>query len=210
MWGRLPLIAALAACVGCASGTRQPGDSQGPTVERQVYLSPTGFAADLITPDGIHVRTNGQYKTAAARESASATIDRYWREVRECALQNIPATDNHSAPLFEEFPQHLSIEIAQNWEIVEGPVSHTRMQAFPSSVRPGAFSTARREESAVYIEVVPELKGLATQMAGELNLWIGGYTSAAAGDLSAKCASLPCFRFDYDNSPSQAWQECVD
>jgi len=174
------------------------------------YLSPRGFNADLITPAGIHVQTNGQYKTAAAKRSAAAAIDRYWQEVDRCIQGVLSPTDVQFRKLVPEFPRHLSIEIASDWKIVEGPQSHLKMQAFPSMVRPGAFITARREEEALYIKVVPELNGLARQMAGELNLWVSGHTSAMASDLSNECADLACFRFDYDNAPSQAWQSCSE
>ena len=207
MQASLVLLPGLLACFACATAPRDssaPAPSE-PASSREVYLSPAGFQADLITHDGIHVKTNGQYKSAAARTSASRTIDRYWREVQSCASREMI-----SIVEVRDFPKHLSIEISDDWRIVEGPRSHLKMQAFPSSATPGAFVTAHREESALYIEVVPELKGLPQQMAGELNLWLGGSTSATAGDLSSKCASLPCFRFDYDNAPSQAWDACTD
>ena len=177
---------------------------------REVYLSPAGFNADLVTHSGIHVKTNGQYKTDAARAAAAAAIDRYWREVRTCAENNIPETNRDTRVLLDEFPHHLSIEIADDWKIVTGPQSHRRVQAFRSIDQPGAFATARREESALYIKVVPELDGLSTQMAGEVNVFLTGHTSATAGDLASKCADVGCVRFDYDNSPSQAWESCTE
>ncbi|HEY6420315.1 MAG TPA: hypothetical protein VIX59_15065 [Candidatus Binataceae bacterium] len=182
-----------------------------PDSERQVYLSPTGFDADLITPDGIHVKTNGQYKTESQKRAAAATIDRYWHEVRSCAVQQLPPGDTMlSGKLIPEFPGHLSIEIANQWHVIEGPVSHRKMQAFPSQVTPGAWVTARREEEALLVEVVPELIGLGRQMAGELNLWLAGNTSALPTDLANLCASVSCIRFDYDNSPSEAFGSCAD
>ena len=174
------------------------------------YLSPQGFNADLITPAGIHVQTNGQYKTAAVKRSAAAAIDQYWHEVDRCIQGVLSPSDVQFRKLVPEFPRHLSIEIASDWKIVEGPQSHLKMQAFPSMVRPGAFITARREEEALYIKVVPELNGLARQMAGELNLWVSGHTSAMSSDLSNECADLACIRFDYDNAPSQAWDGCTE
>jgi hypothetical protein len=176
-----------------------------------MYLSPAGFKADLITPDGIHVKTNGQYKTEAQRKAAARAIDRYWDEVQKCAAEVVPPGDVYiSKQLIPQFPKHLSIEIANNWQVVEGPATHRKMQAFPSFARPGTWSTARREEEALYVVVVPELNGLGQQMAGELNLWLAGNTSTMAGDLSNTCASIPCIKFAYGNSPSQAWNECVE
>lgn len=174
------------------------------------YLSPQGFNADLITPAGIHVQTNGQYKTEAAKRSAAAAIDNYWHEVDRCVQGVLAPTDTQFRKLVPEFPRHLSIEIARDWKIVEGPESHRKMQAFPSTMRPGAWVTARREEEALFIEVVPELSGLGHQMAGELNLWVSGHTSALSSDLSNECSNLGCFRFDYDNAPSEAWQDCTE
>jgi hypothetical protein len=175
------------------------------------YLSPNGFNADLITPAGIHVQTNGQYKTEAIKRSAAAAIDRYWDEVHRCADGVIsPDERTFHEKLIPEFPRHLSIEIANDWKIVVGPESHRKLQAFASDLRPGAFVTARREEEALYIKVVPELNGLGRQMAGELNLWLAGNTSAMATDLSNACSNLACYRFDYDNAPSEAWGDCAE
>lgn len=201
---------------GCAQSRRQ-----GPTgfefnarapqraAEHNSYLAPTGLDYDLVTPSGIHVKTNGQYKNGAARKAAAAAIDRYWRDVRECVMRVIPPGDTTIAhKMLPEFPQHLSIEIADNWRIVQGPVTHRRQQAFPSERNLGALVTASREEEALYVRVVPELNGLARQMAGEVNLWFAGNTNLLPGDLSNVCADLPCHRFDYDNSPSQAWDDC--
>ncbi|MGH7865367.1 MAG: hypothetical protein ACREQB_10275 [Candidatus Binataceae bacterium] len=175
------------------------------------YLSPAGFDADLITPAGIHVKTNGQYPAQATRRAAAAAIDRYWDAVRRCTLTVIPPTDTViRGRLLDQFPQHLSVEIAADWRIVEGRTSKRKMQAFASHERPGAFATARREEAAIYIKVVPELKGLGTQMAGEVNLWLGGNTNALPTELAQLCAPIiPCFRFAYDNAPSQAWEQCA-
>jgi hypothetical protein len=182
-----------------------------PRPTRAQYLSPNGFNADLITPAGIHVQTNGQYKTEATKKSAAAAIDRYWDEVHRCADGVIsPDERTFREKLIPEFPRHLSIEIANDWKIVEGPQSHRKLEAFASDLRPGAFVTARREEEALYIKVVPELSGLGRQMAGELNLWLAGNTSATATDLSNACSDLACFRFDYDNAPSEAWQNCTE
>jgi hypothetical protein len=184
-----------------------PPPIENPT--RKIYLAPSGPGYDLITPDGIHVKTNGQYKTEATRKSAAATIDRYWHEVRECALGVIPTADTElREKLLPEFPRHLSIEIADDWSLVKGPTTHRRMQAFPSLRRPGASVTANREEEALYVKVVPELTGLSRQMAGEVNLWLGGNTNSLPTELSNVCAGLPCYRFVYDNSPSEAWADC--
>lgn len=174
---------------------------------RPVYLSPTGFDADQITPAGIHVKTNGQYNTLAEKNAAATAIDRYWLEVRKCAQTIVPA--GKLSALMLEFPHHLSIEIADDWKVVEGPTTHRKMQAFPSRARPGAWSTARREEDALFILVVPELNGLGPQMAGELNLWLAGNTSALESDLSNACSSLKCVRFRYNNAPSEAFSDCL-
>jgi len=176
---------------------------------RAVYLAPSGAGYDLITPDGIHVKTNGQYPAEAERKAAAETIDRYWHDVRACALGVIPVSDAELRDkLLPEFPLHLSIEVANDWRVVEGPVTHRRQQAFPSLVKPGAWATASREEDALYVKAVPELNGLPRQMSGELNLWLGGNTNNLPGELSNVCAGLPCYRFGYDNSPSQAWADC--
>ena len=112
--------------------------------------------------------------------------------------------------LLPEFPSHLSIEISDNWQIVEGHVTHRKQQAFPSLRKPGAFITATREEDSLMVEVVPELNGLGRQMAGAVNIWLSGHTDATSTDLSNVCAALPCYRFRYDNAPSQAWENCTD
>jgi hypothetical protein len=157
------------------------------------------------------VKTNGQFKTKAERKSAAATIDRYWHDLRECVLNRIALSDQELRDkLLPEFPRHLSIEIANDWRVITGPVTHRRMEAFPSLRKPGAWSTASREEEALYLKVVPELAGLSRQMAGELNLWLGGNTNNLPTELSNVCAGLPCYRFSYNNSPSQAWSNCRD
>jgi len=185
---------------GASAASRQPR-----------YLAPGGEGYDLITPAGISVMTNNQYKTGAQRRAAAAAIDKYWREVHKCTLEVVPPGDvTIVRKLLPEFPRHLSIEIASDWKIVEGPVTHRRQQAFPSFRQPGAFVTATREEEALYVKVVPELNGLGRQMAGEMNLWLSGNTNTLPTDLSNVCAALPCYRFAYDNAPSQAWQNCQD
>lgn len=211
---------ALCACLalgagGCAPSRRGPSgfefNAQAPqrAAARQSYLAPTDLDYDLVTPAGIHVKTNGQYKSEAARKAAAAAIDRYWRDVRQCVMRVIPPGDTIIVQkMLPEFPYHLSIEIADHWQIVQGPVTHRRQQAFPSERNPGVFVAASREEEALYVKVVPELNGLARQMAGEVNLWFAGNTNLLPGDLSNVCAELPCHRFDYDNSPSQAWGGC--
>ena len=116
-----------------------------------------------------------------------------------------------SADLIEEFPRHLAVEIANNWKVVEGPATHRRMQAFPSIAHPGTWSTARRQEDALYIMVVPELNGLGPQMVNQLNLWLMKNANVPpTADLVSACASMACFRFNYNNLPSQAWNECKE
>lgn len=175
-----------------------------------IYLSPKGFESDLITPAGIHVKTNGQYKTESYKRAASGAIDRYWTEVRDCAVKVVPADRTIREKLIPEFPRHLVIEIVERWNVIEGPKSHRKMQAFASQETPGAWITARREENALLIEVVPELDGLGRQMAGELNLYLAGNTTALPSDLSNRCGAAACIRFHYNNAPSQAWQDCID
>ncbi len=209
---RSPVVLIAMIISACAPGSNpQSEEPAAATQAPAVYLSPAGFDADLITPAGIHVKTNGQYKTEAQKKSAASAIDRYWEEVHKCALTVVPPDDRFfSQKLIPTFPQHLSIEIANNWQVVEGPKTHRKMQAFPSLARPGSWSTARREEEALYVSVVPELNGLGPQMAGELNVWLSGNTSTAPGDLSNTCSSVSCIKFNYDNAPSQAWSDCVD
>ncbi len=180
-----------------------------PTGKNALDVSPAKFTADLVTPAGFKVNTNGQYKTAEQRIAAAAAIDRYWSEVSKCAtgVVDAPGADN-AAQLISEFPTHLSIEIANTWTMVEGPATHRRMQAFPSLARPGTWSTARREEDELYILVVPELNGLAPQMAGELNLWLRNQITLM-NNLATTCSSVPCIKFSYNNTPSQAFNECV-
>ena len=157
------------------------------------------------------VKTNGQYKTDASKKAAADAIDRYWGEVRACAVGVEPPNDNDVSGLIEEFPRHLAVEIANNWKVVEGPTTHRKMQAFPSIAHPGTWSTARRQEDALYIVVVPELNGLGPQMVNQLNLWISKNASVPpTADLVKACATMPCLRFNYNNLPSQAWNECEE
>jgi hypothetical protein len=179
--------------------------------KRALELSSSEFAADLVTPARIRVKTNGQYKTEDVRKAATGAIDRYWSEVRACAVGVERPGDTDVSDLIEEFPRHLAVEIADNWKVVEGPKTHRRMQAFPSIAHPGSWSTARREEDALYIVVVPELNGLGPQMVNELNLWLMKNANVAPTvDLVNACASVPCVRFKYDNAPSQVWNECKE
>lgn len=172
---------------------------------------PERFKADLITPAGISVQTNGQYKTEAQRKAAAAAIDRYWNEVRECALGKIqPGNTRITGTLIPQFPGRVAIEIASDWKVVEGPTTHRKMQAFPSRARPGSWSSARRSEDVLYIVVVPELIGLGTQMAGALNQWLAANTLAGAFDLASSCGNVACIRFNYANAPSQSWDDCTD
>jgi hypothetical protein len=214
----LVVLALALVSVGCfsplanapASGGAPAAPAVGRSV-RHVYLAPNDPSYDLVTPDGIHVKTNDQYKTEAERKAAAEAIDRYWLEVRDCALQIVSPEDRELRDtLIPEFPRHLSIEIASDWQIVEGPVTHRKQQAFPSIARPGAWATASRAEEGLYVKVVPELNGLARQMAGELNLYLGGNTNTLPTELSNLCVGLPCFRFAYDNAPSQAWAYCSE
>ena len=139
--------AAAASAIGCAIPSSAPAaapaaDSTRPasqnaapieSASRGIYLAPSGAGYDLITPDGIHVKTNGQYPAEAERKAAAETIDRYWHDVRTCALGVILASDAELRDkLLPEFPLHLSIEVANDWRVVEGPVTHRRQQAFPS------------------------------------------------------------------------------
>ena len=156
----LAMSNALVACEPMQSTDYPPNDT-GAAAEvgkRPLELSPTEFAADLITPGGIRVKTNGQYKTEAARKAAALAIDRYWNEVRSCAAGVERPGDTDVRGLTEQFPRHLAVEIANNWKVVEGPTTHRRMQAFPSIARRGSWSTARRQQDALYIVVVPELE----------------------------------------------------
>jgi hypothetical protein len=215
-FARFSIVALIAITFeSCATGdnsqSTEPTAAYEPAQSSSVYLSPAGFKADLVTPAGIHVNTNGQYKTEAEKKSAAAAIDRYWEEVKKCALTIVPPGDTiFSKQLIPQFPSHLSIEISNNWQVVEGPKTHRKMQAFPSLAHPGSWSTARREEEALYVTVVPELIGLGPQMAGELNVWLSGSTSNAPLDLSNTCSTVACIKFDYINAPSQAWSDCED
>ena len=178
---------------------------------RPLELSLSEFAADMVTPAGIRVKTNGQYKTQDARKAAALAIDRYWSEVRACAAAVEPPTDTDVSDLIDEFPRQLAVEISDNWKVVEGPTTHRRMQAFPSKAHAGSWSTSRRREDALYILVVPELNGLGQQMVHQLNLWLNKNANVTPpADLVSACASVPCVRFNYDNTPSQAWNECKD
>ena len=201
---------ALSAC-----GTMQQTTTYYPLTEK---TAPTGknvldvpsekFSADLVTLAGFKVKTNGQYKTEQQRKAAAAAIDRYWSEIRDCANTALQTSGTTNASqLVAEFPNHLSIEIANTWKVVEGPATHRRMQAFPSLARPGAWITARREEDELYILVVPELNGLGPQMASELNLWLSRQTTLLT-EIASTCSSAPCLRFNYNNAPSQAWNQC--
>jgi hypothetical protein len=174
-------------------------------------LSNSEFAADMVTPLGIRVKTNGQYKTDASRKTVALAIDRYWNEVRTCAAGAEPSSDTDVRDLINEFPRYLAVEIADNWKVVEGPTTHRKMQAFPSIAHPGSWSTARRREDALQIVVVPELNGLGPQMVNELNLWLNKNANVPPTvDLVSACASVACVRFNYDNAPSQAWSQCVE
>jgi hypothetical protein len=178
-------------------------------VARPLALSSSEFAADLVTATGIRVKTNGQYKTEASKKAVADAIDRYWGEVRACAVTVEPSSDTDVSGLIEEFPHYLAVEIASNWKVVEGPTTHRRMQAFPSIAHPGTWSTARRREDALYIVVVPELNGLGPQMVNELNLWLMKNANVPpTADLVSACASVACVRFNYDNAPSQALNQC--
>ncbi|HSY79676.1 MAG TPA: hypothetical protein VK884_08700 [Verrucomicrobiae bacterium] len=178
---------------------------------RPLVLSNSEFAADMVTPLGIRVKTNGQYKTDASRKTVALAIDRYWNEVRTCATGAEPPSDTDVIDLINEFPRYLAVEIANNWKVVEGPTTHRKMQAFPSLAHPGSWSTARRREDALQIVVVPELNGLGPQMVNELNLWLNKNANVPPTvDLVSACASVACVRFNYDNAPSQAWSQCVE
>jgi hypothetical protein len=201
--------------IGCApQSAYNSEESTGAAAEvgkRPLELSTSEFAADLVTPAGIRVKTNGQYKTEASRKAAANAIDRYWGEVRACAIRVEPSSDTDVSGLIEEFPSHLAVEIANNWKVVEGPTTHRMTQAFPSIEHPGAWSTARRQEDALYIVVVPELNGLGPQMVSELNLWVTRNANVTpTADLIGSCASIACVRFNYNNAPSQAWNECKE
>jgi hypothetical protein len=210
------LIAAVStALIGCE--TESPYNAQNNTGtapevgKRALELSSSEFAAEMVTPTGIRVKTNGQYKTDASKKAVADAIDRYWGEVRACAVGVEPPGDTDVSGLIEEFPHHLAVEIANNWKVVEGPVTHRKMQAFPSIAHPGTWSTARRQEDALYIIVVPELNGLGPQMVNQLNLWLMKNANVPpTADLVTACGSVACLRFNYNNLPSQAWNECQE
>jgi hypothetical protein len=207
----LAISNALVACESTQSTDYPPSGTGLPAQvgKRPLELSPTEFALDMVTAAGIRVKTNGQYKSEAARNAAALAIDRYWYKVRSCAAGVERPGDTDVRDLTDEFPRHLAVEIANNWKVVEGPATHRRMQAFPSIARKGSWSTARRQEDALYIEVVPELNGLGPQMASELNLWLMSNANVPpTADLVAACASVACVRFNYNNAPSDAWSEC--
>jgi hypothetical protein len=200
---------------GCETqSTYTPQNNTGTAAEvgkRPLELSSSELAADLVTATGIRLKTNGQYKTDASKKAAADAIDRYWGEVRACAVGVEPTNDTDVSGLIEEFPRHLAVEISNNWKVVEGPTTHRRMQAFPSIAHPGAWSTARRQEDALYIVVVPELNGLGPQMVNELNLWLMKNANVPpTADLVSACSSIACVRFNYNNLPSQAWNECKE
>jgi hypothetical protein len=205
----LAISNALIACEPEQSTDYSAGGTPAQVGKRPLELSPSEFAADLITPDGIRVKTNGQYKTEVVRNAAALAIDRYWSEVRSCAAGVERPGDADVSYLTDEFPRHLAVEIANNWKVVEGPTTHRRMQAFPSIARRGSWATARRQEDALYIVVVPELNGLGPQMVNELNLWLMTNANVPpTGNLPSACASVACVRFNYNNAPSQIWNEC--
>jgi hypothetical protein len=206
-------LIASSALIGCATESSSPENNTGNAAEigKPLELSSSQFAADMVTPTGIRVKTNGQYKTDASKKAVADAIDRYWGEVRACAVGVEPPGDTDVSGLIEEFPHHLAVEIANNWKVVEGPTTHRKMQAFPSIAHPGTWSTARRQEDALYIEVVPELNGLGPQMVNQLNLWISKNANVPpTADLVNACSSVACLRFNYNNLPSQAWNECEE
>jgi hypothetical protein len=58
---------------------------------------------------------------------------------------------------------------------------------------------------------VPELNGLGPQMVNELNVWLNKNANVPpTADLATACASVACVRFNYNNAPSQAWNQCVE
>ncbi|HYK65959.1 MAG TPA: hypothetical protein VEY94_13535 [Patescibacteria group bacterium] len=211
---RVSIVAFSVAIAGCVQSTYYSQNQTGTEAEvgkRPLVMTNSEFAADLVTPLGIRVKTNGQYKTETVRKTAALAIDRYWQEVRACAVKVEPQNDADVSGLIDEFPRQLAVEISDNWKVVEGPTTHRKMEAFPSLAHPGTWSTARRQEDALYIVVVPELNGLGAQMVNELNLWLNkNATVTPTADLIGACKSVPCLRFNYDNAPSQAWNQCVE
>jgi len=211
---RVSIVVFSVAIAGCVQSTYYAQNQTGTEAEvgkRPLVMANSEFAADLVTPLGIRVKTNGQYKTETVRKTAALAIDRYWQEVRACAVKVEPQNDADVSGLIDEFPRQLAVEISDNWKVVEGPTTHRKMEAFPSLAHPGTWSTARRQEDALYIVVVPELNGLGAQMVNELNLWLNkNATVTPTADLIGACKSVPCLRFNYDNAPSQAWNQCVE
>jgi hypothetical protein len=203
------------ALIGCDTESNSyPQNNTGTAAEvgkRALELSSSEFAADMVTPTGIRVKTNGQYTTDPSKKAVADAIDRYWGEVRACAVGVEPPGDTDVEDLINEFPRHLAVEIANNWKVVEGPTTHRKMQAFPSLAHPGTWSTARRQEDALYIVVVPELNGLGPQMVNQLNLWLMKNANVPpTADLVKACGSVACLRFNYNNLPSQAWDQCQE
>jgi len=46
-------------------------------------------------------------------------------------------------------------------------------------------------------------------MVNELNLWLMRNANVPpTADLVSACASVACVRFNYNNAPSQAWNQC--
>ena len=89
------------ALIGCETqSTYYPQNNTGTAAEvgkRPLELSSSEFAADMVTPTGIRVKTNGQYKTDASKKAAADAIDRYWGEVRACAVGVEPRATPMSA-----------------------------------------------------------------------------------------------------------------
>src|ERR1700730_10084896 len=109
--------------IGCETeSTYKAQNNTGTAAEvgkRTLELSSSEFAADMVSPTGIRVKTNGQYKTDASKKAAADAIDRYWGEVRACAVGAEPPGDTDVSGLIEEFPHRLAVEIADNWKVVE-------------------------------------------------------------------------------------------
>src|ERR1035437_2609820 len=79
---------ALIACEPTESTGYPPNETGAPAEvgkARPLELASSEFALDMVTPAGIRVKTNGQYKTEAVSKAAALAIDRYWNEVRSCA-----------------------------------------------------------------------------------------------------------------------------
>ncbi|HEV2169821.1 MAG TPA: hypothetical protein VGR40_02680, partial [Candidatus Binatus sp.] len=65
--------------VGCVQSNYYAQNQTGTEAEvgkRPLVMANSEFAADLVTPLGIRVKTNGQYKTETARKTAARAIDR--------------------------------------------------------------------------------------------------------------------------------------